>query len=102
MGKILVNFIICGCESNAPFFVIYQAGREPTPYKSIKSMAKRKAKKRQAMIDKTLHRKLFKQHEPHKKLEDNSGAPEELAVPFLLVELVVLLLLQSRRYFMNE
>ena len=32
----------------------------------------------------------------------NSGVPEELAVPFLLVELVVLLLLQTRRYFMNE
>jgi hypothetical protein len=23
LGKQLVNFIICGCESNAPFFVIY-------------------------------------------------------------------------------
>jgi hypothetical protein len=28
----LVNFIICDCESSAPFFVIYKAGREPTPY----------------------------------------------------------------------
>jgi hypothetical protein len=27
----LVNFIICDCESSAPFFVIYKAGREPTP-----------------------------------------------------------------------
>jgi hypothetical protein len=26
----LVNFITCGCESSAPFFVIYKAGREPT------------------------------------------------------------------------
>jgi hypothetical protein len=32
MGKQLVNFITCGCESSAPFFVIYKAGREPTPY----------------------------------------------------------------------
>ena len=32
MGKQRVNFITCGCESNAPFFVIYKAGREPTPY----------------------------------------------------------------------
>jgi hypothetical protein len=32
MGKQLVNFIICGCESSAQFFVIYKAGREPTPY----------------------------------------------------------------------
>jgi len=24
--------ITCGCESSAPFFVIYNAGREPTPY----------------------------------------------------------------------
>jgi hypothetical protein len=30
MGKQLVNFITCGCESSAPFFVIYKAGREPT------------------------------------------------------------------------
>jgi hypothetical protein len=28
----LVNFITSGCESSAPFFVIYKAGREPTPY----------------------------------------------------------------------
>jgi len=32
MGKQLVNFITCGCESNAPFFVIYKAGLELTPY----------------------------------------------------------------------
>ena len=32
MGNQLVNFITCGCESSAPFFVIYKAGREPTPY----------------------------------------------------------------------
>jgi len=32
MGKQLVNFITCGCESSAAFFVIYKAGREPTPY----------------------------------------------------------------------
>jgi len=32
MGKQLVNFITCDCESSAPFFVIYKAGREPTPY----------------------------------------------------------------------
>ena len=32
MGKQLVNFITCSCESNAPFFVIYKAGREPMPY----------------------------------------------------------------------
>jgi hypothetical protein len=31
-GKQLVNFITCGCESSAPFFVIYKAGREPTLY----------------------------------------------------------------------
>ena len=30
MGKQLVNFITCGCESNAPFFVNYKAGRDPT------------------------------------------------------------------------
>jgi FtsP/CotA-like multicopper oxidase with cupredoxin domain len=28
MGKQLVNFITCGCESSAHFFVIYKAGRE--------------------------------------------------------------------------
>ena len=27
MGKQLVNFITCGCESSAPLFVIYKAGR---------------------------------------------------------------------------
>ena len=32
MCKQLVNFITCGCESSAPIFVIYKAGREPTPY----------------------------------------------------------------------
>jgi hypothetical protein len=32
MGKQLVNFITCDCESSAPFFVIYKAGRKPTPY----------------------------------------------------------------------
>ena len=32
MGKQLVNFITCGFESSAPFFVIYKAGREPAPY----------------------------------------------------------------------
>jgi hypothetical protein len=32
MGKQLVNFITCGCESSALFFVIYKAGRKPTPY----------------------------------------------------------------------
>ena len=28
IGKQLVNFITSGCESSAPFFVIYKAGRE--------------------------------------------------------------------------
>ena len=32
MGKQLVSFITCGCESSAPFFVIYKGGWEPTPY----------------------------------------------------------------------
>jgi len=32
MGKQQVNFITCGCKSSAPFFVIYKAGRKPTPY----------------------------------------------------------------------
>ena len=32
MGKQRINFITCGCESSAPFFVIYKAGRKPTPY----------------------------------------------------------------------
>jgi hypothetical protein len=27
MGKQLVNFITCSCESNAPFFVIYSLAR---------------------------------------------------------------------------
>jgi len=31
-SKVLVSFITCGCESSAPFFVIYKAGREPMPY----------------------------------------------------------------------
>jgi len=26
-----LNFITCGCESSASCFVIYKAGREPTP-----------------------------------------------------------------------
>jgi hypothetical protein len=30
MGKQLVDFITCNCESSAPFFVIYKAVREPT------------------------------------------------------------------------
>jgi hypothetical protein len=30
MSKQLVNFITCGCESSAPFFVIYKARHEPT------------------------------------------------------------------------
>jgi hypothetical protein len=30
MGKQLVNFITC--ESSAPFYGIYKAGHEPTPY----------------------------------------------------------------------
>jgi hypothetical protein len=34
MGKQLVNFITCSCESSAPFFVIYKAGHEPTPFYS--------------------------------------------------------------------
>ena len=32
MGKQLVNFITCDCESSAPFFVIYKARHEPTSY----------------------------------------------------------------------
>jgi hypothetical protein len=32
MGKQLVNFITCGSELSAPFFVIYKAGREPMMY----------------------------------------------------------------------
>jgi hypothetical protein len=31
MCKQLINFITCGCESSAPFFVNYKARREPTP-----------------------------------------------------------------------
>jgi hypothetical protein len=30
LGEQLVNFITCGCESSAPFFETYKAGREPT------------------------------------------------------------------------
>jgi hypothetical protein len=29
MGKQLVNVITCGCESSAPFFVIYKPGANP-------------------------------------------------------------------------
>jgi hypothetical protein len=29
MGKQLVNFITCGCESSAPFFVIKKPGANP-------------------------------------------------------------------------
>jgi hypothetical protein len=38
MGKQLVSFITCGCESSAPILVICKAGREPMPifYISIK------------------------------------------------------------------
>ena len=32
LGKQLVNFMTCSCESSASFFVIYKAGHEPTPY----------------------------------------------------------------------
>jgi hypothetical protein len=32
LGKQLVNCITCGCESSEHFFVIYKAGRKPTPY----------------------------------------------------------------------
>jgi hypothetical protein len=32
MGKQLVNFITCGCELSAPFFVIYKAEYKPMPY----------------------------------------------------------------------
>jgi hypothetical protein len=32
MGKQLVNVITCDCQSSASFFVIFKAGREPTPY----------------------------------------------------------------------
>jgi hypothetical protein len=36
LGKQLVNFITCGCESSAPFFVIYKAGREPLFEETLK------------------------------------------------------------------
>jgi hypothetical protein len=32
MDKQLVNFITFGGDSSAPYFVVYQAGRETTPY----------------------------------------------------------------------
>jgi len=32
MGKQLVNFITCDCESSSPFFGNYKVWREPTPY----------------------------------------------------------------------
>jgi len=32
MGKQLVNFITCSCESSVPFFVIYKAVCKPTLY----------------------------------------------------------------------
>jgi hypothetical protein len=32
LGQQPVNFITYGCESSAPFVVIYKAGREPRPY----------------------------------------------------------------------
>jgi hypothetical protein len=32
IGKQVVICITCSCESSAPFFVIYKAGRKPTPY----------------------------------------------------------------------
>ena len=35
MGKQLMNFITCCYESSAPFFVIYKASREPTPWLAI-------------------------------------------------------------------
>ena len=31
-GQVTGNFITCRCEWSAPFFVIYKAGHEPTPY----------------------------------------------------------------------
>ena len=46
MGKQLVNFITCGCESSAPFYVIYKAGNEPTTvfeeFKHLRSRAPKK------------------------------------------------------------
>ena len=51
-------------------------------------MAKRKRTKEQAMIYKTIHRKLkSEQHKPGV----NSGAPEGLAVPAKHVTIVLLL-----------
>jgi hypothetical protein len=38
MGKQLVNFITCDCESSAPFCVIYKAGREPTQVRVTRSL----------------------------------------------------------------
>jgi hypothetical protein len=32
MGKHFINFIICDCESSAPFLEISKTGCEPTPY----------------------------------------------------------------------
>jgi len=31
-GQATGKLITCGCESSASFFVIYKAGRKPTPY----------------------------------------------------------------------
>ena len=48
--------------------------------------------KRQTMINKMLHRKLkIEQHESHKKMWMNSGAPEGSAVPTPLLTPVVLI-----------
>jgi hypothetical protein len=38
MGKQLVNFITFGCQSSAPFFVIYKTGHEPMPYLIINAV----------------------------------------------------------------
>ena len=66
-------------------------------------MAKRKNRKGQATIYKTLHRKLkIEQHEHHLKSGVNSGAPEGYAVPPPHVAPVALLFLQTRWYVMNE
>ena len=32
LGMQPIKLITCDCESSAPYFVIYKAGREPTPY----------------------------------------------------------------------
>ena len=32
LGRQLVKCITCGCESSAPYFVIYKGGCKPTPY----------------------------------------------------------------------